>query len=723
MEHLAIVKEVFVSRTIMLIPTDISVGLTSVSLGVVRSMEQKGVSLTVFKPIAQPRFGNKDQTTEVLRSHSSVQVAEPLKMSYVESLLANDQKDVLMEEIVARYHDNTQQADVILIEGLMPTRKHPFAQSLNYDIANTLGADVIFVTALGNNTPEQLKERIELARAEFGGGQNKNITGVIINKLNAPVDEHGRTRPDLSELFDESTKATIAKIDSKTLADNCPLPILGCIPWNFDLIATRGIDIANHLNAAIINEGALQTQRIKSVIFCARSVPNMVELFRPGTLLVTSSDRPDVIVSACLAAMNGIAIGALLLTGGYPIAKPIHDLCHRAFETGLPVLMVDTNTWQTSLSLQSFSLEVHADDHERIEKIQNYVALHINPKWINSLTADSERPKRLSPPAFRYQLTELARKANKRIVLPEGNEPRTVKAAAICAERGIATCILLGEPDEIKRIAAAQGIELGAGIEIVAPKSVRKNYVERLVELRKNKGMTEIVAREQLEDNVVLGTLMLEKNEVDGLVSGAVHTTANTIRPPLQLIKTAPGSSIVSSIFFMLLPEQVLVYGDCAINPDPTAEQLSEIAIQSADSAKAFGIEPRVAMISYSTGNSGAGSDVDKVREATSLAQAKRPDLVIDGPLQYDAAIMADVAKSKAPNSPVAGQATVFIFPDLNTGNTTYKAVQRSANLVSIGPMLQGMCKPVNDLSRGALVDDIVYTIALTAIQATQNQK
>lgn len=565
------------SRTIMLIPTDISVGLTSVSLGVVRSMEQKGVSLTVFKPIAQPRFGDKDQTTEVLRSHSSVQVAEPLKMSYVESLLANDQKDILMEEIVARYHDNTQQAEVILIEGLMPTRKHPFAQSLNYDIAKTLGADVIFVTALGNNTPEQLKERIELARAEFGGLQNKNITGVIINKLNAPVDEHGRTRPDLSEIFDESTKATITKIDSKTLANNSPLPILGCIPWNFDLIATRGIDIANHLNASIINEGALQTRRIKSVIFCARSVPNMVELFRPGSLLVTSSDRPDVIVSACLAAMNGVEIGALLLTGGYPIAKPIHSLCHRAFETGLPVLMVDTNTWQTSLSLQSFSLEVHADDHERIEKIQNYVALHINQQWIDSLTADSERPKRLSPPAFRYQLTELARKANKRIILPEGNEPRTVKAAAICAERGIATCILLGDPDEIKRVAAAQGVELGAGIEIVAPKSVRKNYVERLVELRKNKGMTEIVAREQLEDNVVLGTMMLEKNEVDGLVSGAVHTTANTIRPPLQLIKTAPGSSIVSSIFFMLLPEQVLVYGDCAINPDPTAEQLSEI--------------------------------------------------------------------------------------------------------------------------------------------------
>jgi phosphate acetyltransferase len=415
-----------------------------------------------------------------------------------------------------------------------------------------------------------------------------------------------------------------------------------------------------------------------------------------------------------------VEIGAILLTGGYEIDDRINSLCERAFQTGLPVFMVETNTWQTSLSLQSFNLEVPADDHQRVEKLQQYVASHINADWINSLSAHSERSRRLSPPAFRYQLTELARKAGKRIVLPEGDEPRTVKAAALCAERGIAECVLLGNPDEIKRVAAAQGVTLGKGIEIVDPVVVREEYVARLVELRKSKGMTEVVAREQLEDNVVLGTLMLEQGNVDGLVSGAVHTTANTIRPPLQLIKTAPGSSLVSSVFFMLLPDQVLVYGDCAINPDPTAEQLSEIAIQSADSAAAFGIEPRVAMISYSTGNSGAGSDVEKVREATRLAQEKRPDLIIDGPLQYDAAIMADVAQSKAPNSPVAGKATVFIFPDLNTGNTTYKAVQRSADLVSIGPMLQGMRKPVNDLSRGALVDDIVYTVALTAIQSAQ---
>lgn len=710
------------SRTIMLTPTGTSVGLTSVSLGVIRAMEQKSVSLSVFKPIAQPRSceDTLDATTRIIRANSTIPSAEPLAMSYVESLLGSNQQDLLMEEIIARYHANTQEAEVVLVEGLVPTRKHQFATALNYEIARTLNAEIVFVLSLGNDSPDQLKERIELVRSSFGGSKNKNITGVIVNKLNAPVDEQGRTCPDLSEIFDDSSKASVANVDPSLLFENSPLPILGCIPWNFDLIATRAIDMARHLGATIIHEGEIQTRRVKSVTFCARSLPNMLEHFRPGSLLVTSADRPDVLVAACLAAMNGVEIGAVLLTGGYDIDPRIQQLCERAFQTGLPMFTVQTNTWQTSLSLQNFSLKVPDDDHSRVEKLQNYVAGHIDNAWIESLSASSERPRRLSPPAFRYQLTELARQAGKRIVLPEGDEPRTVKAASICAERGIAHCVLLGNPDEIQRVTAVQGVTLGDGIEIIDPEAAREKYVARLVELRKSKGMTDVVAREQLEDNVMLGTLMLEQGEVDGLVSGAVHTTANTIRPPLQLIKTAPGSSLVSSVFFMLLPEQVLVYGDCAINQDPTSEQLAEIAIQSADSAAAFGIEPRVAMISYSTGNSGAGSDVEKVREATRLAQEKRPDLVIDGPLQYDAAIMADVALSKAPNSPVAGQATVFIFPDLNTGNTTYKAVQRSADLISIGPMLQGMRKPVNDLSRGALVDDIVYTIALTAIQSKQ---
>lgn len=710
------------SCTIMLIPTGTHVGLTSVSLGVIRAMEQKGVILSMFKPIAQSRSGkdNLDTTIRIIRANSTILSVEPLSMSYVESLLSSNQQDVLMEKIIARYHENTKQAEVILVEGLVPTRKHQFATALNYEIARTLNAEIVFVMALGNESHAQLKERIELVRSSFGGSKNKNITGVIVNKLNAPVDEQGRIHPDLSEILDNSSKARITNIDLSLLLKTSPLPVLGCIPWNFDLIAIRAIDMARHLGATIIHEGEIYTRRVKSVTFCARSLPNMLEHFRPGSLLVTSADRHDVLVAACLAAMNGVAIGAILLTGGYEIDPRIQQLCYHAFQTGLPIFTVQTNTWQTSLSLQNFSLEVPADDHSRIEKLQNYVAGHIDNTWLESLPASSELPRHLSPPAFRYQLTELARQAGKRIVLPEGDEPRTVKAASICAERGIAHCVLLGKLDEIQRVAAAQSVTLGNGIEIIDPELVREKYVSRLIELRKNKGVTEVIAREQLEDNVVLGTMMLEQGEVDGLVSGAVHTTANTIRPPLQLIKTAPGNSLVSSVFFMLLPEQVLVYGDCAINPDPTAEQLAEIAIQSADSAAAFGIEPRVAMISYATGNSGAGSEVAKVCKATHLAQKKRPDLVIDGPLQYDTAIMADVALSKAPNSPVAGKATVFIFPDLNTGNTTYKAVQRSADLISIGPMLQGMRKPVNDLSRGALVDDIVYTIALTAIQSKQ---
>ena len=710
------------SRTIMLVPIGTGVGLTSVSLGVVRAMERKGVNVNFFKPICQPRHGGNgpDLTTSSIRANSSVKTLEPFTLSFAENLIGSGQTDVLLEQIVARFAEETKDADTVLIEGLVPTRKQSFANNVNFDIAKALDAEIVFVVAPGTDTPEELKERLEVACSNFGGLKNKSIAGVIVNKLNAPVDEMGRTRPDLSEIFDDSNKAKSVNVEVLQLFSNSPLRILGCVPWNFDLIATRAIDMAKHLNAEIINEGDINTRRIKNVTFCARSIPHMVEHFRPGSLLVTSADRPDVMVAASLAAMNGVEIGALLLTGGYAIEPQVRELCARAFETGMPVFGVNTNTWQTSLNLQSFSLEVPVDDKARIEKVQDFVASHIDSQWIESMTAASTRSRRLAPPAFRYQLTELARKAGKRIVLPEGDEPRTIKAAALCAERGIAECILLGNPEDIQRVAASQGVVLGKGIQIINPADVIETYVPRLVELRKNKGMTEVVAREQLQDTVVLGTMMLEANEVDGLVSGAVHTTANTIRPPLQLIKTAPNASLVSSVFFMLLPDQGLVYGDCAINPDPTAEQLAEIAIQSAESAIAFGIDPRVAMISYSTGTSGAGSDVEKVREATRIAQEKRPDLMIDGPLQYDAAIMADVAKSKAPNSKVAGKATVFVFPDLNTGNTTYKAVQRSADLVSIGPMLQGMRKPVNDLSRGALVDDIVYTIALTAIQATQ---
>ncbi|NBI43557.1 phosphate acetyltransferase [[Haemophilus] felis] len=711
------------SRTIILIPISAGVGLTSVSLGLIHSLEQKGTKIGFMKPISQPSSDEDtiDRTTSIIRANTALETTEPFMLSVAESLIGQNQSDVVLEKIVENHQQLSKNNEIIVVEGLIPTRKHTYANSINYEIAQALDAEIILVAAPSTETPAELKERIKAAASMFGGKHNPNLLGVVINKFNAPIDESGRTRPDLAEIFDsfQHTKNQISEIYH--LFEKSPIKVLACIPWNADLIATRAIDLAKHLGAAIIHEGAIKERRIRGITFCARNLTNMVEHFRVGSLLVTSADRPDVIVAAALAAMNGDEIAGVLLTGGYKIDAQIKKLTQHAIEsTGLPVFRVEGNTWQTALALQSFNLEVPVDDKERIEKIKQYVSEQIDTQFVDSLVATTSRMRRLSPPAFRFQLTELARAAKKRIVLPEGDEPRTVKAAALCAERGIAECVLLANPETVQRVADAQGVTLGKGITIIDPVDVRENYVERLVELRKNKGMTEILARSQLEDNVVLGTMMLEANEVDGLVSGAVHTTANTIRPPMQIIKTAPGNSIVSSIFFMLLPDQVLVYGDCAVNPDPTAEQLAEIAIQSADSAKAFGIDPKVAMISYSTGTSGSGADVEKVKEATRIAQEKRPDLVIDGPLQYDAAVMEDVARSKAPNSPVAGKATVFIFPDLNTGNTTYKAVQRSADLVSIGPMLQGMRKPVNDLSRGALVDDIVYTIALTAIQATQ---
>lgn len=397
----------------------------------------------------------------------------------------------------------------------------------------------------------------------------------------------------------------------------------------------------------------------------------------------------------------------ITLIKGVPAKQPYADKVNLALANALDadVVLVGDNDSLINIAKTNFG-----------ERIVGVITDDITP----FLKANT-RTKRLSPSAFRHTLVQKAKSAKKRIVLPEGSEPRTVQASIICQSRGIAQCVLLADPQQVKQVADNLGLDLPADIEIIDPKSIAEKYVAPMVERRKGK-IDDKKAREELQDTVVLGTMMLHMNDVDGLVSGAVHTTANTIRPAFQLIKTAPEYSLVSSVFFMLLPEQVVVYGDCAVNPNPTAEQLAEIAIQSAQSAKAFGIDPKVAMISYSTMDSASGVDVDLVVEATKLVREKAPELKVDGPLQYDAAVVPSVAKSKAPNSSVAGQANVFIFPSLSVGNALYKAVQRNANVLSVGPMLQGLNKPVNDLSRGCLVDDIVYTIALTAVQADSDK-
>ncbi|MFI8610024.1 phosphate acetyltransferase [Pseudomonas sp. NPDC077649] len=691
-------------HTFFIAPTGFGVGLTSISLGLVGALERSGLKVGFFKPIAQPHAGDEgpERSSELIARTHGLNSPKPLSLGHVERMLGDGQLDELLEEIISLYQRAAVDKDVVIVEGMVPTRHASYAARVNFHLAKSLDADVILVSAPEDESLTELSDRIEIQAQLFGGPKDPKVLGVILNKVRS---EQGVAA--FAERLQELSP----------LLKTADFRLLGCIPWQEELNAPRTKDVAELLGARILNAGEYEQRRMLKIVLCARAVANSVQLLKPGTLVVTPGDRDDIILSAALAAMNGVPLAGLLLCSDFAPDPRIMELCRGALASGLPVMTVGTGSYDTATNLNRLNKEIPVDDRERAEKVADFVAGHIDHDWL-ATRCGTPRELRLSPPAFRYQLVQRAKAAAKRIVLPEGSEPRTVQAAAICQARGIARCVLLAKPDAVHAVARAQGIELPAGLEILDPDLIRGRYVEPMVELRKGKGLNAPMAEAQLEDTVVLGTMMLALDEVDGLVSGAIHTTANTIRPALQLIKTAPGYNLVSSVFFMLLPDQVLVYGDCAVNPDPNAEQLAEIALQSADSAQAFGITPRVAMLSYSTGDSGSGEEVEKVRAATRLAREMRPDLLLDGPLQYDAAAIDSVGRQKAPNSPVAGRATVFVFPDLNTGNTTYKAVQRSADCISVGPMLQGLRKPVNDLSRGALVDDIVYTIALTAIQA-----
>ncbi|MFY1019886.1 phosphate acetyltransferase [Ectopseudomonas khazarica] len=691
-------------HTFFIAPTGFGVGLTSISLGLVGALERSGLKVGFFKPIAQPHAGDlgPERSSELIARTHGLHSPKPLPLSHVERMLGDGQLDELLEEIISLYQQAASGKDVVIVEGMVPTRHASYAARVNFHLAKSLDADVILVSAPEDESLTELSDRVEIQAQLFGGPKDPKVLGVILNKVRSEdgIDAFAERLEDLSPLLKSGD-----------------FRLLGCIPWQDELNAPRTKDVAELLGARILNAGDYEQRRMMKIVLCARAVANSVQLLKPGTLVVTPGDRDDIILSACLAAMNGVPLAGLLLCSDFAPDPRIMELCQGALASGLPVMTVSTGSYDTATHLNRLNKEIPLDDRERSEKVSDFVAGHIDHDWLRT-RCGTPRELRMSPPAFRYQLVQRAKAAAKRIVLPEGSEPRTVQAAAICQARGIARCVLLAKPEDVQAVARAQGIELPDGLEILDPDLIRGRYVEPMVELRKGKGLNAPMAEAQLEDTVVLGTMMLALDEVDGLVSGAIHTTANTIRPALQLIKTAPGYNLVSSVFFMLLPDQVLVYGDCAVNPDPNAEQLAEIALQSAASAQAFGIAPRVAMLSYSTGDSGSGEEVEKVRAATRMAREKRPELPLDGPLQYDAAAIDSVGRQKAPNSPVAGRATVFVFPDLNTGNTTYKAVQRSADCISVGPMLQGLRKPVNDLSRGALVDDIVYTIALTAIQA-----
>ncbi len=698
-------------HTLFLAPSGSGVGLTTVALGLVRALDTRGVRVAFFKPIGQT-FNSDDgpeRSTHFIRSTTQLNPADPIPQKEAARLLSAGDEEQLMERVIDGFHKSCVDADIVVVEGIVHTQDWPTAANINPVLAQTLSAHVILAGSLrgdGEADFANFESRMELSIREFGGLKGSHILGCIVNHT------------------PESLGSTLEEIRD-AVRNRCPLferakfPIIGAVPENAELASPRTVDIARHLNASILHEGELATRRVKNFSLLARTVPNMIAGFKPGSILIAPADRADVFVAVAMAAVNKTAFAGVVLTGDTELPAGILDLCRPGLETGLPVLKVQTNSWQTATHLSAMSTEVAADDIERVRESMDFVASHIDVFWLAE-KASAPVEARMSPAAFCYRLVELAKQANKRIVLPEGSEPRTIRAAALCAQRGSARCVLLGNRDEILRVANGLEVHLPDEVEIIDPADVRARYIEPLVAMRRHKGLTPMDAADNLEDNVWLGTTMLALGEVDGLVSGALHTSANTIRPALQIIKTKPDTRVVSSIFFMCLPDQVLVYGDCAVNPDPDAETLADIALQSAESAIRLGIPARVAMISYSTGESGSGADVDKVREATRIAKGKRPDLLLDGPLQYDAAAIADVAAAKAPHSPLGGRATVFIFPDLNTGNTTYKAVQRSANVISIGPVLQGLKRPVNDLSRGCLVEDIVYTIAITAVQARE---
>jgi phosphate acetyltransferase len=705
-------------HTLLVAPAGRQVGLTTACLGLVRALDRQGVRVAFARPIAAR---GDDRSIALMKLGAHLDPPPPISRGVAQEMLAAGDDQTLMEQVVALCMRAAEGAEVLVVEGMAPEPGMVWSTRVNALVLKALDAELVLVGSPRGETAAEVANAVAIAARGYGGlGEGRTVSCILNRVVRSTAARAGEGRTHWAEAAVEEDEVGAAEIDAYRAALEAEkLRPVAIVPSRGELAAPRVKDLADALGARLLRAGDYHRRRIRRVTQCAMMVPGSIKVFGPGTLVITPGDRSDIIVAASLAVLGGMPLAGLLLTGAVEPDPGVLAFCEEALRTGLPVLRVDEGSYAAASAVAAMNLQIPTDDGERVERVMNDVADRIDAAWLKGLVRSGRVP-RLSPPAFRHRLVEAARAAHKRIVLPEGAERRTIEAASIVQERGIARCVLLGDPDEIREVAKKQGVPLPASVEIVDTARVAPRYVAPLVERRKSRGMTPEMASCELVDPIMIGTMMMALGEADGLVSGAVHTTAHTIRPALQLIKTAPGCDLVSSVFFMCLPEQVLVFGDCAVNPNPTAEQLADIAIQSADSAQAFGIEPRVAMLSYSTGTSGAGEDVEKVKRATDLARKLRPDLLLDGPLQYDAAIVPEVARQKAPRSEVAGRATVFVFPDLNTGNVTYKAVQRSANVVSMGPMLQGLAKPVNDLSRGCLVEDIVFTITLTAIQAQQ---
>jgi phosphate acetyltransferase len=682
-------------RALLLVPASYSSGLHALALGIEKFFEMNGVNTVIFKPIISEK---EDSTSS----------NESININIAANLYSNGQSNLLMEQIIDNYQIAAKNTNIVIIQGLSIADDSYYSQQLNKKIAATINPEIIIVASYQYETKDTLLKNINMTKRFFSHHGKNNVIACILNKINSPSNPLHNTDPQ------QITRPLLTQTDIS-------IPIIANVPWEQKLLQPLLKDVIKYIDGKIINKGNLDQARLSQISMCARSLDNFLPALKEGNFIITAGDRSDIILATCLAVLNGCKISGLLLTGGYVPNKELLDLCYKPLLNDLCIISTKYDSFTTTAMMHKMPMHIKQHDKSQQEFIGSYIANYISPKWLNSW-AEKDIKVSLTPALFRQQLIHKAKSDLKTILLPEGTEPRVIEAAILCYSRKIARPILLGDIDEITIIANNLGYDLPPELEIIHPKSIIQDYISALVELRKHKGMDVNIAKEQLKDNIVLATTMLATGAADGMVAGTINTTANTIRPALQLIKKQKDISLVSSIFFMCLPNQVIIYGDCAINTDPTASELADIAIQSASSAEHFGIKAKVAMLSYATGSSGSGSEVDKVIAATNIVKKQCPNIIIDGPLQYDAATNSDVAIKKAANSPVAGSATVCIFPNLNAGNTTYKAVQRSTNALCIGPMLQGLSKPVNDLSRGATIEDIVFTIVITAIQAQKKQ-
>jgi phosphate acetyltransferase len=697
------------ARTVYVAALEPDTGKSVVALGVLELLAGRVGRVGFFRPIVADSQG-PDRLVELVRERYQL-AAEPAAMSgltyrEVQELTAAGRSEELVGRVVERFRALERQCDAVLCVGSDFTDvSTPTEFALNLRLAENLGATVLAVVSGRRKRADDVVASVRYARDTLASA-GAAVVAVVANRVDP--------------LEIEAARAALAGGAGPADGDAPPAYL---VPFDPILVEPTVGEVAAEVGARVVVGTPAELDRdVRGVVVAAATLPTVLDHLVDGALVLTPGDRSEIVLGMLAAAMSASAphVSGLLLTTGL-VPDPRVQRILDGMAPHIPVLAVDTDTFTTAQAVGRVQGHLTARSTRKITAALGAVERHVDVEEL-AKRIELTRSRRVTPLMFEYDLVERARADRRHIVLPEGTDERVLRATETVLRRGFAAVTLLGRPAEIRGRAAALGLDL-AGAALLDPTALeaddlRERFATTYAKAREHKGVTLQQARDVVTDVSYFGTLMVHEDLADGMVSGALHTTANTIRPAFEVIRTVPGIRTVSSVFFMCLADRVLVYGDCAIIPDPDAAQLADIAVSSAATARRFGVEPRVAMLSYSTGSSGSGADVDKVREATALVREREPLLPVEGPIQYDAAVDASVARTKLPDSQVAGQATVFVFPDLNTGNNTYKAVQRSAGAVAVGPVLQGLRRPVNDLSRGCTVADIVNTVAITAVQA-----